>query len=429
MKRFLKGLFPGRRYARKLLRADLPPHFRPLQSILSDAPEPLKDLTPEEIQKINQSSSKYYDDPAKQEFWRNKPFSDPKWAPWFLSRFGFLLSALRIRPGDRVLDFGCGTGWTSIMLAQMGAEVIALDVSEGALNLGRENSSRMLSKEQKSKIRFEPFHGSSIAADDGFFDFVIVFEAIHHLPNPNRILHEFSRVLDGFGYFGFAEPGIGHAATHTSVEEAALGILEEDLDVERLYRTGLEAGFKELELLVPALSPDNLTLPMKRARRFLRGLSWLVPADFARSEILRAPIGIFRKTEHAITSMHPKAHAAIIQPTQRKFSVAAGSPFTIEVEVRNATDTVWLKSANRGKGYVQLGAHLLNGNGQMEQFEFGRTDLPRDMQQGHRERISLNLIAPSERGDYVVGIDLVNEGICWFGDEGSRTVDVQLQVQ
>ena len=428
MKRILKNLFPGRRYARKILKAGLPDHFHPYRSLFTGSPEPLHDLTPEQIQQINQSSAKYYEDASRSDFWKNKPFSDAKWAPWFLWRFGLLLSALRIRPGDKVLDFGCGTGWTSIMLAQMGAEVRGLDVSEAALNLGRENAVRLLSSEQQARIRFEVFHENSIPAEDGFFDYVFVFEAIHHLPNPRAILREFSRVLNEYGYFGFAEPGIGHSATHSSIEEAALGILEEDLDLERLYRTGIESGFKELEILIPALSPDMLTLPMKRARRFLRGLSWLVPADFMRTAILRGPIGVFRKTEHPITSLHPKTHAAVIRSSQKRVSVVAGSPFAIHAEIQNPTDTVWLKKSRHGRGYVRLGAHLINAGGHVEEFDFGRADLLRDMTQEQSEKITLNLTAPPNPGDYTVRLDLVNEGICWFESEGSQTLDVPLLV-
>ena len=429
MKRILKKLFPGRRYARKILQADLPAHYRPVRSLFAGLPEPLHDLTPEKIQEINQSSSNYYDDASRSEFWKNKPFSDPRWAPWFLWRFGLLLSALRIRPGDRILDFGCGTGWTSIMLAQMGAEVLGLDVSEAALNIASENARRSLSSEQQCRIRFERFDGDTISGEDGFFDFVMVFEAIHHLPNPRAILAEFSRVLNEYGYFGFAEPGIGHAATHTSLEETALGILEEDLDIERLYRTALDSGFKELEILIPALSPDMLTLPMKRARWFLRGLSWLVPADFMRSAILRGPLGVFRKTEYPITSLHPKTHAAVIRTSERELSVVAGSRFAIEAEIQNPTDTVWLKRGHSGKGYVRLGAHLIHAGGHVEESDFGRAELSGDVPQDHSGRVVLKLVAPLVPGDYTVRLDLVNEGICWFEAEGSQTVDVLLRVR
>jgi protein-L-isoaspartate(D-aspartate) O-methyltransferase len=38
-----------------------------------------------------------------------------------------LLSALELRPGDRVLEIGTGTGWTTAVLARLGGEVTSLE--------------------------------------------------------------------------------------------------------------------------------------------------------------------------------------------------------------------------------------------------------------------------------------------------------------
>jgi 2-polyprenyl-3-methyl-5-hydroxy-6-metoxy-1,4-benzoquinol methylase len=387
----------------------------------------LKDLSPESVAQINEASRKYYDQPGQTEYWRNKPFSDPKWAPWFLSRFGLLLSACRLRPFDRVLDFGCGTGWTSIMMAQMGAEVFGLDVAKTALSIARENAKRLLTEDQFARIHFEEFDGHRISAENGYFDFVVVFEAMHHLPNPETVLREFSRVLHQHGLFAFAEPGLGHAGAHCSEEEAAHGILEEDLDLERFYRTGTSCGFQDLDLMVAALSPDILTLPMKRARQFLRGCSWLLPADFFRSSILSAPIGIFRKGPYSNTSLHPKEHRGRIVAAQPSISVQAAKEFAMEVVVENPTDTVWLKKGIRGRGYVRLGAQLLK-MGAVLQRDYARADLPLDLAQDQRAKVLLHLRAPSDPGEYVLRLDLVNEGICWFSEEGSDAIDIPFTV-
>lgn len=314
------------------------------------------------------------------------------------------------------------------MLAQMGAEVLALDVADAALQIGRDNAKRVLTEEQFARIRFERYSGDEISAESGTFDFVMVFEALHHLPNPQRILKEFSRVLHEYGLFGFAEPGLGHADTHSSVEEAAHGILEEDLDLERLYKTAIACGFQDLDVLIPALSPDTLTLPMERVRWFLRGMSWLLPANFLRSAILNSPVGVFRKSKYPITSVHPKGHHALIRPMQRQISVMPSSDFAIQVEVENPTDTVWLRKGVQGRGYVRVGAHLLASDGSMKQFEFGRSELPHDLGQDDRVQVVVNLRAPQQQGEYVVRLDLVNEGICWFEEEGSQTADVGLSV-
>ena len=40
----------------------------------------------------------------------------------------FLLG--RVRPGERVLDVGCGEGWFAAELASAGVEVVGIDVAE-----------------------------------------------------------------------------------------------------------------------------------------------------------------------------------------------------------------------------------------------------------------------------------------------------------
>jgi ubiquinone/menaquinone biosynthesis C-methylase UbiE len=41
-----------------------------------------------------------------------------------------VLAAVRVHPGDRVIDLGCGTGQVSVPLAELGASVLAVDASQ-----------------------------------------------------------------------------------------------------------------------------------------------------------------------------------------------------------------------------------------------------------------------------------------------------------
>jgi len=49
----------------------------------------------------------------------------------------FLCDVLRIGPGSRVLDVGCGPGRHAIALAELGAEVVGVDLSEDFLQVAR----------------------------------------------------------------------------------------------------------------------------------------------------------------------------------------------------------------------------------------------------------------------------------------------------
>lgn len=414
--------------ARRSLGRVRPPHYRPFRSLWTPSPPLLSDRPAPETASINTKSAEYYEREDMRAFWMNRPFSSPQTVGKYLERFGLLLSMLRIQPGDSVLDFGCGTGWSSIMLTRIGAEVIGVDVAPSALDVGRNAAARELTPAQHARLSLRTFDGVRIDVEDGAMDFVVVFDAFHHLPNPMAILAEFSRVLSPHGRFGFAEPGVGHAEAEDSVAESAHGILEEDLDLEQLYRSAIAAGFQELDLAIPALEPEAFTLPMERMRSFLRGRSWLVPHDLLRKAVLTGPIGVFRKDPYPVTSLNPRGQDARIEPAALRISVSVGAAYRIAARVTNMGETVWLREGRRGRGCVRLGAHLLDRDGAVLVADYGRAEMAGDLRQGDREETEIELTAPPEPGSYVIRLDMVNEGICWFAQHGSPVSDVPLEV-
>jgi 2-polyprenyl-3-methyl-5-hydroxy-6-metoxy-1,4-benzoquinol methylase len=415
IREILRKAFPLWRTARKLR----PPHYHLFPA---PPPSPLEDLPDDQIASINALSGHYFERAENREFWLNKPFSDPVTAGWYLWRFGQLLCGVKPRPGDRILDFGCGTGWTSAMLARMGAEVVGMDIAEEALNIARKNIP------PGTSLTFEGYDGKHIPAQEGAFDLIILFEAFHHLPNPRRMLNEFFRVLAPNGILGFAEPGVGHSLSESSMAETEHGILEHDVDLEQLYSSALKAGFIDMELFVPAIHPHTFPLSMQRARWFLRGISAMLPANVHRLALLSSPIGVLYKGPYRVTSRHPRSHEAIIKPHLGFYETGVRSQFSIAVKIKNPSETVWLKEAPGGVGYVRVGAHLLNEQGAMLNYDYGREPLPADLKQRQSAEVKITLTAPEAAGNYIVRLDAVNEGICWFEQEGTKPVDVRLRV-
>jgi SAM-dependent methyltransferase len=388
----------------------------------------LEDRPGEETERINAASGRYFERTHGREYWLNRPLSDRPPDPTSLWRFGLVTGALRLRPGARVLDFGCGTGWTSTLLARMGLDVVGMDIAPAALDLGREAARRDLLHSPDAQLRFEVYGGRAIDAPDGHFDAVLVFDAFHHLPNPRELLGEFHRVLGPHGRFAFAEPGIGHREGEEAEAERAHGVLEEDVDLVQLEATARAVGFCDLDVLVPPLPHDVLTLPMSRLRLYLRGASWLVPADFVRREILARPMGILRKGPWPITSLAPGVQEGRIVPHPPTLRARTGEACRLEVDLVNSAETAWLREGRHGSGYVRLGVQLLDGAGEILDRDHARAGLPRDMPEGASARVVLELAAPDRPGRYVLRFDLVNEGVGWFGEGGSRVVDVPLEV-
>lgn len=424
----LKNLFPGFRRAKKSYRSVTPSHFAPIRFLWADAPGAFQDQSSAEVARVNEASQKYYESAEMTAFWMGKPFSDPMSAPWLLWRFGALVAGLRLIPRIRILDFGCGSGWTSIMLAQMGAEVVGMDIAPRAIDLANLSADKMLDPAQRARCSFQTFSGDKFPFENSSFDIVMIFDAFHHLPNPSHVLHEIVRVLGTHGRFGFAEPGVGHSEHEHSASEMEHGILEQDLDLEQVFRTGIAAGFRDLEILIPGIHPDVTTLPMKRTRWFLRGASWLLPANFFRHGIVTSPTGIFTKSPYAASSLNPISHCAKISPTTERLRMKTGEPFSLSAHVTNSSNTVWLKGAERGVGYVTMGASLFSAGGAMIQKDFGRAHLPKDALPGDRFEVSVKLQTPTPAGNFMVRLDMVNEGVCWFVDRGSPVAEIPLEV-
>jgi SAM-dependent methyltransferase len=426
---FIDRIAPGFRDSRRELALKRPRHFGFFRRFGAPETGPFHDLPAGEAERINAQSRKYFERDDMRVFWTNKPFSDPPWTGATLARFGQLLSALELRPGDRVLDFGCGTGWSSEMLARMGMDVVAMDVSPAALDLARQSAAPRARQAAGNEPRFALYSGGRLDFPDGYFDAVVVFDAFHHLPNPQELLNEFCRVLAANCRLGMAEPGIGHADNPHTRSEMETGVLEREIDLEQLHQGALAAGFRGLEVLVPGLHPHALTLPMRRLRWYLRGLSWLLPANHFRLAIIGAPIALLWKGPHFISSLHPREHAARIRPAVAAVVCRPGEPTTIEVDLVNTRATVWLREGRQGRGYVRLGAHLLDAAGTMIEPDFGRAELPHDIPLQSGARVTLAVQAPASPGRYIVRLDMVNEGIAWFAEGGSETADVGLDVK
>lgn len=110
-----------------------------------------------------------------------------------------------VKEGMTVLDFGCGPGFFSIVLAQMvgkSGRVIAADLQEGMLQKlrkkiqGTELEQRFtLHKCEEKKI------GLSVDVD-----FVLAFYMLHEIPNQEAFFSEIRSILKPNGQIFIAEP-------------------------------------------------------------------------------------------------------------------------------------------------------------------------------------------------------------------------------
>jgi len=105
-----------------------------------------------------------------------------------------LIAQAAIRPGQRVLDLGCGTGTLAVMakLAQPSAEVSGLDADPDMLKVAKYKSTL-----QKVSVNFDIGFTNNLPYPDEYFDRVLSSIMIHHLKTPDKIktAQEVYRVL------------------------------------------------------------------------------------------------------------------------------------------------------------------------------------------------------------------------------------------
>ena len=99
-----------------------------------------------------------------------------------------------LRPGERVLDLGCGTGNAAILASQTGATVTGVDPSSRLLRVARERT-----EAGGADIDFRSGDAASIPLPDASVDVILSVFAVIFAPDPGAAAAEMSRVLSPGG--------------------------------------------------------------------------------------------------------------------------------------------------------------------------------------------------------------------------------------
>jgi ubiquinone/menaquinone biosynthesis C-methylase UbiE len=97
-------------------------------------------------------------------------------------------------PPRRVLDVGTGTGFLALLLAELGHDCKAIDLAPGMVEQARE-----LARQRGLEVRFEVGDAESLAEADAAYDVVISRNVLWTLPDPQRALLDWRRVLEPGG--------------------------------------------------------------------------------------------------------------------------------------------------------------------------------------------------------------------------------------
>ncbi len=136
-------------------------------------------------------------------------------------------------------------------------------------------------------------------------------------------------------------------------------------------------------------------------------------------------VAYFNVPERAVLGdpLPPEAWVASVSLNAELPIFTAGRTVPLELSVRNDSPVAWPASAG-----LKVGDHWRTDAGAMVVFDGARAQIDADLESGQKRPVQLEVVTPSEPGDYVLEVDLVQEMIGWFSDRCSGTLRVPVTV-
>lgn len=173
-----------------------------------------------------------------------KPFGDEHCTQNLANVAAFM--ALMRPPPARVVEFGCGSGWLSLLFAEQGYEVLGVDISPDAIALAE----RLRSARELENAAFRVADYEEVRIEPPV-DYVVFHDALHHAESPEAALRAAHRALVPGGFVACIEPGEGHSRSPGSLYAVkTYGVHERELPPRVIIRFARGAGFKR-HLVLP----------------------------------------------------------------------------------------------------------------------------------------------------------------------------------
>ena len=318
--------------------------------------------------------------------------------------FDFVMEAMGLPSGSRVLDVAADLTWSTARLARRGWRAVGIDINHHlcAAQVFREAG-------VDYAVVNVDMHAPAFA--DGVFDGITAFNALHHTHRLEELVANLTRSLRPGGRLGFVEPYwvFDHTRAEFGVSEIEAGINENVYRLEEWHRVFANAGLDMVRFVVARAF--DAVYEKRDAGAPPRALS----LDEARQDLFAA--------HYTVRFTAPACVPGAVRP---------GESLEIPITVHNRSVAGW---ASESQVPVVASYHLhrrspsISGGGTLVTFDNVRTELPGRLDPGADVDVRLRVEAPLEPGDYLVEIDLVHEGMTWFAERGGTTAVVSMRVE
>jgi 2-polyprenyl-3-methyl-5-hydroxy-6-metoxy-1,4-benzoquinol methylase len=201
----------------------------------------------------------------------HKPFGwgAEHWSHW--ATVEQMLRYLGIVPGVGVLDVGCGSGWTTLLLAEAGYRSLGIDLVPANVTLARARAERWESAAEFEQADMDDFEL------DGRFSAVLVFDALHHSTRQQQVIANVASHLESGGWVIFGEPSWLHwVSPHARRTARDRGWMERGVTARGLRKDCRAAGMGEFRRFFEGTRPYA-----SRGRGFAWQLTRLAAANVA----------------------------------------------------------------------------------------------------------------------------------------------------
>lgn len=115
---------------------------------------------------------------------------------------------LKLKPGDRLLDLGCGEGRHALSAYILqNIDAVGIDLSENDLKTTLERFDEFVEPENEHKsLNISVADGTRLPFKSESFDRIICSEVLEHIPDYESVIGEISRVLKTGGIAGISVP-------------------------------------------------------------------------------------------------------------------------------------------------------------------------------------------------------------------------------
>jgi tRNA (mo5U34)-methyltransferase len=327
--------------------------------------------------------------------------------------------------GKSVLDVGCNAGFYSVQAKRLGAaRVLGVDARQHEIRqalLVRRALGLDIELRRQSVYKLSP-------ARLGRFDVVLALGLIYHCKHLVLALEKLYSVTGGLliletEILPEPRPPSPIGPQHSIDPPPELG---RDAAAATLIGRPLHAlAFVHNEQRIEEAIANWFVPSAGAARALLQAAGFLeveVAARFGARAVLVCRRG--GREDEKLALAHFAAEISLLAGPDGTTSLR------YRVTVENIGAAVWRArgEAGTGRGAVRLGSHLLRADETEVAWDFAFAALPQDLAPGERAELTLAIEVPGQPGDYVVELDLVLEGIGWFGESGGSTLRLPLAV-